>query len=384
MSATGTAGLPSDAEEKPPSILAECTRIVIKRRRTGLLTHVIGAGSALWLAVTRGWGRCPSSSSASWWSTRRSASWVTRRFLARRRSETSIRRWAIALYFQLAGLGLLYNVLFVSLAREGVPHALDYLLLILAAYCAGGAARYQHLRGLAISFDSRRRRRRYAIRRFVSPDGGLIAIVVVAYMVFMSSTSLGLHREALERLRLTREVDAARLAAERLALTDGLTGLPNRRAFFSTGVLLFESARRHGRSLSVLMMDLDHFKSINDRLGHLAGDAALVAVAEALRGTKRATDMAGRLGGEEFALLLPETGSGEALGAAERLRCALGEVDWGSVIGSRGPITVSIGVAELSREDSTLDSLLERADRSLYRAKEEGRDRVVVEPEATR
>jgi diguanylate cyclase (GGDEF)-like protein/PAS domain S-box-containing protein len=159
----------------------------------------------------------------------------------------------------------------------------------------------------------------------------------------------------------------------KLAITDELTGAFNRRHFFELGEGELERAERYGRVTSLAMLDVDHFKRINDGLGHAAGDAALRSLVEVLREVVRSVDVIGRLGGEEFVLLLPETDLGAAAATAERVRrtiaerCAVGGVQ----------LTVSIGVAE-RRPTESLSDLLKRADEGLYRAKAGGRDRVIL------
>ena len=161
---------------------------------------------------------------------------------------------------------------------------------------------------------------------------------------------------------------------------DSLTTLYNRAAFEERLELEVTRSRRHKHALSIAMLDIDHFKHINDMRGHAAGDAALRGLAEALRLGARASDVAGRLGGEEFAVLLPETRMEEAAGYAERLRKSIAAT---IIVHQREELrfTCSFGVA-LMRESDDLDALLARADAALYRAKEEGRDRVCREAEA--
>jgi two-component system cell cycle response regulator len=150
---------------------------------------------------------------------------------------------------------------------------------------------------------------------------------------------------------------------------DPLTRLYNRRFLFTQLGALASGARRHGRSLAVAMVDLDGFKSVNDEHGHGVGDAALVAAAAALQHSLRAEDVLGRLGGEEFLALLPDSDAVAAAAAAERLRAA--------VANAEGPValTASVGWAVLAGDEEP-DDLVRRADEALYAAKEAGRDRV--------
>jgi len=161
-----------------------------------------------------------------------------------------------------------------------------------------------------------------------------------------------------------------------LAGTDGLTGLANRRLFLQALGHESERARREGRQLSVAIVDVDHFKRINDLHGHDIGDRALVHLAGHLRALVRPYDVLARIGGEEFALLLPDTHLREAVAVTERFRGTLA----GSALlidGRPSTLTVSVGVAQLGRHES-VDDWLRRADQALYSAKHEGRNRVRV------
>jgi diguanylate cyclase (GGDEF)-like protein len=160
-----------------------------------------------------------------------------------------------------------------------------------------------------------------------------------------------------------------------LALTDELTRLPNRRHFMTVAAEAFEQARRSGADLSLAAIDIDHFKRINDRHGHATGDIVLQRVAHALRSALRPGDMVGRTGGEEFLCLLRGASKDDALSAGERLREAVMAIDCGDLPGGVAP-SISIGVAGSQPQDATLDLLCRRADHALYRAKENGRNRV--------
>ena len=161
-----------------------------------------------------------------------------------------------------------------------------------------------------------------------------------------------------------------------LASTDGMTQLNNRRQFDLLALAEFERAVRYARPLSLLIIDIDHFKAVNDRFGHDVGDRVIIDVAMLCRRSMRGNDIAGRLGGEEFGILLPETHADEALVFAERLRAEVAalETDAGS---ERLTVTISMGLA--SREDaSTLEQLYKHADVALYEAKHAGRNRVCM------
>ena len=173
---------------------------------------------------------------------------------------------------------------------------------------------------------------------------------------------------------LTRVV-VDELELRQLAFVDALTGAMTRRAFLAEGEKEVHRARRHGRGLSCIMFDLDHFKSINDVHGHAAGDQVLSHVIAACRGALRASDHIGRLGGEEFAVVLPETGV-EAARIAELLRATISSLD--VVHGSQTiRVSASFGVAVLSPQDANFGSMIARADMALYEAKNSGRNTVV-------
>lgn len=163
------------------------------------------------------------------------------------------------------------------------------------------------------------------------------------------------------------------------ALTDGLTGLPNRRAIDDTLKRLVAHADRTSSPLGVVLFDLDHFKKINDLCGHEKGDEVLAAVGSVVATTVRASDFAGRYGGEEFIVLLPGADRDGAVVAAETLRLAIAGVD---VPGVSLPITASFGVAAMPDDAVEPTFLLRVADRSLYVAKANGRNRVETHGEA--
>jgi len=165
----------------------------------------------------------------------------------------------------------------------------------------------------------------------------------------------------------------------RLATTDPLTGAFNRRRFFQKARQEFLRHRRYGHPLAVLLMDMDHFKKINDTHGHPVGDAVLKTFVQTCQSVFRVTDIFGRTGGEEFSAILPETDAANAARVAERLRNRVGNspVDDGQNAGGSIRCTVSIGLTSLQEDDLTLESLIRRADQALYTAKRTGRNRVV-------
>ncbi|CAN5267639.1 hypothetical protein BH11PSE11_BH11PSE11_27950 [soil metagenome] len=177
--------------------------------------------------------------------------------------------------------------------------------------------------------------------------------------------------------QLAYELKRANEVAEHLARTDMLTGLNNRRAFSELGAALLNLHRRRGDPVAVIMLDIDHFKKINDSRGHAAGDAALQHLSHLLRECQREADVCGRLGGEEFAILLPGAGLDDARMIAEKIRQRVADAPV-EFEGKMIPMTASFGVAgvDTPHGEHLLEDMLRQADALLYRAKEGGRNRV--------
>lgn len=165
-------------------------------------------------------------------------------------------------------------------------------------------------------------------------------------------------------------------ALRQLAITDPLTGVANRRGFLERAARMLARAQREQTPLCVVMVDIDHFKTVNDRNGHQSGDQLLAAVAQALRDGTRAEDAVGRVGGEEFALVLSGTTLAEGLQAAEQLRQRVGQIELAHPQGGMLGCTVSMGVSAPAATEMGLEPALARADKALYRAKTMGRNRV--------
>ena len=184
-------------------------------------------------------------------------------------------------------------------------------------------------------------------------------------------------------VRLSQQLDSAEARLRALAAEDPLTGVLNRRRFLELADLEWARAKRHGRPQSLLLIDIDEFKVVNDRHGHLTGDETLRRMAETSRACLRRTDVFGRYGGDEFVVLLPETEEPGAVLMAERIRRALeaAEIKTGT-----GPVrvTVSIGIAARSGQTEALDTLIAQADAALYAAKQNGRNRVETAAAAAR
>lgn len=194
-------------------------------------------------------------------------------------------------------------------------------------------------------------------------------------------------QDAVEALDSREQARRYRIQLEILARTDGLTGLRNRHALMQDFLHEIARAARYGRPLSVLVLDLDHFKKVNDSYGHPAGDEVLVGVGQILNDLVRQSDIAGRLGGEEFCLVLPETTPEQALAVAEKIRLAVEESAFQDPEAGEFRVTCSLGLAGRPEGESASEAfdatrlrqeLYRAADRALYRAKTEGRNRVAV------
>lgn len=222
-------------------------------------------------------------------------------------------------------------------------------------------------------------------------DAALLAVFLYLPLYFLLLRPM--EQEIIERNRSQMELHHAKELLEAankdiqeslvweqsLARRDGLTGLYNYRYFFEIASREFSASLRYQRVFSIIIFDVDHFKQVNDALGHLAGDKLLVILAQTLAAQMRAADIPARYGGDEFVILLPETGAQQAFHIAERIRvnvaAALREVNQGKFEN-----TLSMGVAELCADpvDKNIEQVVQRADHALYQAKQTGRNRTVI------
>lgn len=212
--------------------------------------------------------------------------------------------------------------------------------------------------------------------------GAVVFLAALAGFVKVRERRLVAAKARLEATVAERTEELRRLNDQlsELAITDPLTGLPNRRSILESAEEGFSLSRRRGMPFAVAMVDFDHFKEINDSLGHAEGDRLLVEGARRMVECLRTEDVVGRWGGEEFLAVFPLTAGEGAVAVGERLRRAVAEVRFTPHAGHTPPrerATVSVGIACLSAEDRELDDLLRRADAALYEAKQAGRDRVV-------
>jgi diguanylate cyclase (GGDEF)-like protein len=209
--------------------------------------------------------------------------------------------------------------------------------------------------------------------RIVWPDGEVRSIKAAALIKSdekgRPKRLIGVNWDITERMRMEEEIRT-------MAATDPLTGAHNRRKFMELSNAEYARSKRYGHTLAVLMIDLDHFKAVNDTYGHHTGDLVLQQFTRVSIETLRGNDMFGRVGGEEFAALLVETDLSTARQVAERLRAVIAQTP---VLndGQSVSVKVSIGVAELKSDDQSVEDVIRRADKALYEAKRQGRNRVV-------
>ena len=208
---------------------------------------------------------------------------------------------------------------------------------------------------------------------------GHIFEMAAFYLVYVAIVETGLEKPQRLLFRNLKQNETALGTAlaevQRLAITDSVTGLYTRRHFASRGENEFQRACRYRHSLCAMMLDIDHFKQVNDTCGHAVGDQVLQHVAEHCRRELRETDVVGRYGGDEIVILLPESDPDAAAQVAERLRERIARQPLNTTAGPV-TITISVGIAALDDKNLTLDTLLVRADQALYDAKEGGRNRV--------
>lgn len=203
----------------------------------------------------------------------------------------------------------------------------------------------------------------HAVHRLVDVPGGPLI-----FSMFLDRTS---------EQRAAEEIERSASEMERLALTDPLTGLGNRRFFMDRLEAELIRSRRSRSPLTLLVADIDYFKSVNDRFGHQTGDQALEYFARLMRESMRASDIPARFGGEEFCLILPDTPLSGARIFAERLRTKLAHQHLMALDGTRFQMTCSIGLAEATLPNETPASLFEKSDKNVYKAKQAGRNCVV-------
>ena len=208
-----------------------------------------------------------------------------------------------------------------------------------------------------------------------SPAHVSVAPFLLIYMPIIVLLSKYIYTNHLHNIATNESLEANVQRLHELATTDSLTGLYNRRHFFEASQHIIAISQRDKKELSLLMVDIDYFKNVNDTYGHQAGDAVLVSLSKEIRGLIRESDMVARLGGEEFAILLHNTSMQGAKVIAEKVRAVI-ESKKNIYNHNTVAITISLGVASLDKQITNIDELYQMADTQLYKAKELGRNRV--------
>lgn len=289
-------------------------------------------------------------------------------------------------------VGMLWAVAAFVLFPAGGPEERAALVILLAGLCAGAVSFFSSspkasmafylpfmltLLGQAITFMAPR-----------APVLPAAIAVFIASAVLFTQTSWGQFvenvRVLVDRDRLLQEAQRSGVQLELmlsrmsdLAMVDELTGLKNRRSFFDDIESVIAGSRRRGKPIAIALLDLDHFKDVNDTHGHAIGDDVLREVARRIEETLRQEQIVGRIGGEEFVVLLPDTSPQQALIAVERVRKAIGDTPITAGSGAQVAVTVSGGIASLG-DGMTVALAMQQADKAMYRAKALGRNRVEV------
>jgi diguanylate cyclase (GGDEF)-like protein len=214
--------------------------------------------------------------------------------------------------------------------------------------------------GISISLDIEELESKIRYNTITIVVFGIISILLLLGLIYFLMS------------RLIKKLDEARQTIEKIAITDPLTEVFNRRHIMSRLEEEFEKFKRLKKNVSCIMADIDNFKGINDSYGHLVGDQVLKAISHRIRNTVRAYDILGRYGGEEFLIIMPDTSMEDARELAERIRTRVKEAPV-----NNATITLSLGVVCIQEDDRSLDDIIRRADQNLYKAKKSGKDRVV-------
>ena len=275
------------------------------------------------------------------------------------------------------GLNQFYGQMSMLTATAGFTIAIASLALtsnhallrgVLSPYIGGRVARYQIIVGYLVPSLLGY----LLLKTIANTEGSMIGAFVISICWFIV-IMVGVSAMAIEKVDQMLCVEQEKL--ERLAMTDPLTGLPSRRRFFEFGEYEISKAKRSGSRLWVLMLDIDNFKKINDAAGHAVGDQALVDVAKSIKKSLRDSDIVGRIGGEEFAVVLPDSTRASSEVIAERIRTNVANTPIAGWSEHHGPVTVSIGCVEINPL-ATLDVAMQNADVALYKSKGGGRNRV--------
>ncbi|WP_316858925.1 GGDEF domain-containing protein [uncultured Cohaesibacter sp.] len=365
-------------EDNKIRIRAECVRVIYQNRIPSLVSVLVASFLpiivglqeetrpvtllsvlVLWVYVAINWVLCR---------------WFNRSVL----TERQMVRWGLVFYVEHFALAVLLTSIFSYYVLIGVEGAVEYLILVTLGFSAGSVSAFHQMKWAPPIF----------ITSSVSPQiiyhfsqgtrsNSIIAIMLMIILVFMCVISFEQHKTWIRTLALSLELEAEKKKADLIARIDLLTGLFNRRAFYEIAPKFIEQGRRHHRPVSIVMLDIDHFKTVNDKHGHGVGDRVLASIAKCLKTHIRSSDVVGRLGGEEFALLLPETDRSGAVALVEKLRKAVSDLSF-SEESDHFHVTSSFGIVSTEDMEGPLEGLLTMADWALYQAKEQGRNRTII------
>lgn len=296
-----------------------------------------------------------------------------------------------AVIFSFA-VGALWAIAAFVLFPVGGPEERAALVILLTGLCAGSVSFFSSSPGVSMAF--------YVpfmltllgqALTFMAPRAPVLPAAIAMFLASALLFTQASWGQFVEHVRVLVERDLLLQEAERsgvqlelmlsqmsdLAMVDELTGLKNRRAFFDDIESVIAGSRRRGKPVAIALLDLDHFKDVNDTHGHSIGDEVLREVAHRIEETLRQEQIVGRIGGEEFVVLLPDTSPQQALIAVERVRKAIGDTPISATDGVRVSVTVSGGIAPLL-DGMTVAISMQQADKAMYRAKALGRNRVEV------
>ena len=369
--------LPPAAGSLEEHVRAETMRLVFQQAPPAQLIAVVAAGTVAWAL----WGVGDRDLLRAWFSVivLATAGRIALGIAFRKRSPAAgaMMPWELAFLLTLAIISLAWGIGGWAVMPTGslLHQAVVYFFLMGVA--GGAVATYSaHAAACMIAVCALMVPSTLAFALQPAPELRALAVGGTLYLLaaIRSTRNYGFYLR--QTFELSFELQEAYKRARAQARTDELTELANRRAFVERGKVALEQAKRYQRPLSLVMVDIDHFKRVNDSHGHAAGDQVLRQIAALLAGAARASDTAGRLGGEEFGVLLPETPLAEAARFAERLRERISQLSIPhETVWLR--LTCSFGVVQANEQSTTLDALLGQADAALYRAKTEGRNRVV-------
>jgi len=298
-----------------------------------------------------------------------------------RRSNPTTRNmilWERLLVSSLIGISLIWGIgCWAFLPPDSVEHQMFIFIFIMGLTGASAAAYSSHafcVKAMILCFMTP------VSITFAISENSLLQAVSLAATIYIAVTFRAttlLNHFLRKSYQLSFDLNIAKEHAEKMALTDALTGINNRRAFYKLGNKIIQNSQRYQHSMSIVMLDIDKFKEINDKWGHGAGDDVIIALAKTIKAAAREADICGRLGGDEFSIILPETDIEQAQNFSERLCSKISNIVV-STQTSNISFTSSIGVATRYAECTKLEQLIAYADAALYEAKNKGRNQVVA------